>query len=332
MICRTGRVRGERRAGIGVRRLRAWWRFVRREVARRGRSRWSRWRPARPDRAGRARTGRVPAGPGSAARGEAGRGSAWPEMAWRRGILAGRVLLVPPQCPACHVRLRRGPAFCRACGRDAAQALRRPPRVWVRDGDRAPFPVIAAGPLEGAWGKATRAYKADPSPGVAGVVLPPMRRLAGRAAKSLGIASGERVTLVPVPMASVRRRERGFNPAEALARALTEGTSWSFVPDGLERRRFRRPLRGLSAWRRREEVAGAFAAGPGADRLAGSRVVLVDDVVTTGATLRAAMEALRAAGVTPVGALALARTRRPGRLDGGRPEGGPGEEGCSAKS
>ena len=240
--------------------------------------------------------------------------------------------MVPPQCPACHVRLSRGPAFCRTCGRDAVRRLRRPPRVWVHGGDHPVFPVIAAGPLVGAWGRAVRAYKADPTPGVSGVVLPPMLRVARCAREGMGIASGEPVTLVPVPMAAVRRRERGFNPAEELARALAAGTGWTSVPDGLERRQYRRPLRGLSAQRRREEVAGAFAAGPGLARLAGSRVVLVDDVVTTGATLRVAIEALRAAGMTPAGALALARTRRPGRSGGGRREGGSGEGECSAKS
>jgi predicted amidophosphoribosyltransferase len=202
--------------------------------------------------------------------------------------------------------------------------------VW--DGDRPAFPVLAAGPLAGAWGRAIRAYKADPTPGVSRVVLPPMMVVARRAKRGLRMAAEERATLVPVPMAAVRRRERGFNPAEELARALAAGTGWTCVPDGLERRQYRRPLRGLSAQRRREEVAGAFVAGPGVARLAGSRVVLVDDVVTTGATLRVAMEALRAAGMAPAGALALARTQRPGRLDGGRREGGPGDGECSAKS
>jgi predicted amidophosphoribosyltransferase len=247
-------------------------------------------------------------------------------------LRCGGVLVVPPQCPACHVRLRRGPAFCRECGRDAARRLRRPPRVWVHSGDHPVFPVLAAGPLAGAWGRAVRAYKTDPAPGVAGVVVSPMVSVARRAREGLGIASDEPVTLVPVPMAAVRRRERGFNPAEELARALAAGTGWTCVPDGLERRQYRRPLRGLSARRRREEVAGAFVAGPGLARLAGSRVVLVDDVVTTGATLGVAMETLRAAGMAPAGALALARTRRPGRSEGGRREGGPGERECSAKS
>jgi predicted amidophosphoribosyltransferase len=251
----------------------------------------------------------------------------------RQGLLDLRgcsVLAVPPQCPACQVRLRRGPAFCRECGRDAARRLRRPLRDWLDEGP--PFLVVAAGPLAGAWGRAVRAYKADPAPGVAGVVLPPMRRTARRARPGLGIAPGETVTLVPVPMAAVRRRERGFNPAEELARAVAVEVGWASVPDGLERRRFRRPLRGLSAQRRREEVAGAFVAGPGLPRLAGSRVVLVDDVVTTGATLRAATEALRAAGMVPLGALALARTRRPGEPEGSHREGGSGEGECSAKS
>ena len=187
-----------------------------------------------------------------------------------RALSRWRGLAVPPQCPACHVRLSRGPAFCRKCGRDAARKLRRPPRVWLRDGGLPAFPVIAAGPLAGSWGRAVRAYKADPAPGVAGVVLPPMLRVARRARNGLRIASGEPVTLVPVPMAAVRRRERGFNPAEELARALAAGTGWTSVPDGARAPAVPAPAaRSLRAAAARGSGGGVCA--PGRER-PGSRV------------------------------------------------------------
>jgi ComF family protein len=110
---------------------------------------------------------------------------------------------------------------------------------------------------------------------------------------------------VPVPLHPARRRRRGFNQAALLAAALAERTGVA-VEDCLER-----------AGRGRAQVGRGRAeriAGPGADvRLAPGarappRAVLVDDVITTGATLAACARALRAGGCREVVALAYART------------------------
>jgi ComF family protein len=120
--------------------------------------------------------------------------------------------------------------------------------------------------------------------------------------------------IVPVPLHPARQAERGFNQAELLARAC--GRRWGVPvwPRVLRRVRPTRPQTELDGAARRANVRGAFAA-PRPAAIAGRRLVLVDDVLTTGATLGAAATALRASGAALVGALVLARVTGRG-LDG----------------
>ncbi|HMB52471.1 MAG TPA: phosphoribosyltransferase family protein, partial [Thermoanaerobaculia bacterium] len=115
-----------------------------------------------------------------------------------------------------------------------------------------------------------------------------------------------------VPLHPWRRLRRGYNQAERLARPLAARLGLPYAT-ALRRRRATPPQTALSRDDRRRNVAGAFAvARRGAGRVAGRRVLLVDDVATTGATLDAAARALRAAGARRVVALAAARTPFPG--------------------
>ena len=117
--------------------------------------------------------------------------------------------------------------------------------------------------------------------------------------------------LVPGPLGRRRLRERGYNQAAALAAALAVGAGLRAEPGALQRSRETVTQTALDPKARRDNVAGAFVVrgAPGAVR--GKKVVLVDDVLTTGATLGAAAEALHAAGAAEIGAITLARAGKP---------------------
>ena len=117
---------------------------------------------------------------------------------------------------------------------------------------------------------------------------------------------GWRVDLVvPVPLGRQRMMERGYNQVGLIAKPLAAIQGWHYSPDVLVRTRETRSQVGLSPLERKENISGAFRAEP--VLAAGKSVLLVDDVVTTGATLAACSDALAKAGAEVVYALTLAR-------------------------
>jgi ComF family protein len=111
--------------------------------------------------------------------------------------------------------------------------------------------------------------------------------------------------VAPMPMHWRKRWERGFNQAELLARPIAQRYGVP-VSSHLRRSRYTESQAGLTEAGRQKNLKHSFVVRrPG--QIAGKRILLVDDVFTTGATLRAAAQALKAAGVSHVTALALAR-------------------------
>lgn len=111
--------------------------------------------------------------------------------------------------------------------------------------------------------------------------------------------------VAPVPLSPERLRERGYNQAALLAEQVSDAVGGVYAP-WLLTRTDRPPQRTLSAAQRQQNLRGAIAcADP--TLVGGRRILVVDDVMTTGATLGACADALVAAGATRVGALVLAR-------------------------
>lgn len=207
----------------------------------------------------------------------------------RAGISAGATaalqVLAPAQCAACDTPVPSHATFCSGCGdpEPAEPALLH--GTWAAASYSPPLSVAIA------------RMKFGPRPDVAQRLLewfqPPLARCEAGAPQ-----------VVPVPLHPWRLAERGFNPAALLARGVAGRFGLRFAPALLQRTTCTARQSDLSRAERRHNVRGAFQV---ARSRVPARVVLVDDVVTTGATLDACRKALQAAGVAEVGAVALAR-------------------------
>ena len=111
--------------------------------------------------------------------------------------------------------------------------------------------------------------------------------------------------IVPIPLHPRRRRRRGYNQSELLARPLAEAVGVACSATALRRTRHTAPQVGLGPEARAANVQGAFDAA--AEEVAGRTILLIDDVLTTGATMTAAAAALLAVGAASVSAYCLAR-------------------------
>ena len=198
------------------------------------------------------------------------------------------------RCDACGVPtpnrvLRRG--RCLACAR------LRPP--WSR--------LVAAGPYGGKLQEVIGAIKFGDRPELAVALGRLMEESFDAATPSLRTDDVD--VVVPIPLSRRRAVERGFNQAEQIARVVARKRTLPLETRALEKRRERgerEPQSRLSAARRRRLDAAAFRARE--PLVWGRRILLVDDVVTTGSTLRAASKALLAAGARDVRVAVVART------------------------
>lgn len=130
------------------------------------------------------------------------------------------------------------------------------------------------------------------------------RALADRATPLAEMESPE--LIIPVPLHPKRLKERGFNQALVLAQILFPKGRKLISPDLMIRNRWTEPQVGLSGQNRRQNLVGAFSVRV-PKKIAGRRILLVDDVFTTGTTLNECAKVLQASGASQVEALTLAR-------------------------
>ncbi|HEY7346757.1 MAG TPA: ComF family protein [Ktedonobacterales bacterium] len=205
-------------------------------------------------------------------------------------------LLFPPRCVGCA---RGGHWFCPVCVAAIA-----PAPAW-KEGLEPLAGLWVAGLYEDPLRTAIHALKYEGKRQVAG----PLGRLlvATYRSQNAGDTRMRFDALLPVPLHPKRQAERGYNQSALLARRLARGVGVPIVEDALRRSRNTPQQAGLEGTKRRANVAGAFACEPGHPALVGRRLLLVDDVCATGATLAACAWALRAAGAREVWGLTLAR-------------------------
>jgi len=210
--------------------------------------------------------------------------------------LAGSLLnlLAPPRCLACEALDPEASGYCAECGE--------PQPLLDIACEIAGVPVFAGARYAEPLISAIHRFKYGSAPELCGALC----RQAARGIDLLGI---ERTDVwVPVPLHPLRLAERGYNQAALLARELSSPQRARVDTRRLRRVRHTEQQAMRDRRGRAQNVAEAFRARSGASDRATQprRIVLVDDVVTTGATLFACIQALRAAGDEVVGCVAVA--------------------------
>lgn len=211
-------------------------------------------------------------------------------------------LLLPPRCPGCGLE---GAVLCDACTEPLARRLDEPAGAPIGLPVRMPANIVQLEWCAAFTGPPRAAIHALKYDGERRLVRPLAEMLAARWRRA---GAGGSV-LVPVPVHVARLRDRGFDQAVLLARALGPMLGLPVV-EAVARQESTRAQHALGQQDRSRNVQHAFACRQDAvASVRGRWVILIDDVVTTGATIASCAEALRRAGVTAVSALTVARER-----------------------
>ncbi len=233
-------------------------------------------------------------------------------------------LVFPPRCAGC---LGFGHWFCDACAQEVLPASARLACLFCgqelpKTAQSAGFPCPACGESWG-WMGAAALHEGPIRPAIHAFKYEGRVELAPSLARYLRAVTAETPwaavfpqldAMAPVPLHSDRFRERGFNQAELLTRSLASSANKPVLKEAILRTEATRSQVGLSPAERADNVAGKFWAD--SQTVAGLTLLLVDDVLTTGATMRECAAALRSQGASAVYGLALARpTMGPGAKD-----------------
>lgn len=208
-------------------------------------------------------------------------------------------LVYPPRCPLCGMAIADQGGLCIDCFSE----LELPSGSLAQDGE-----VIAATLYNEASRKLILSFKHGGKIALASLLGQLM-------AARLPPADGEPALLIPVPLHRTRLWQRGFNQAALLAREIEKRGKGELLVDGLTRRKRTPSLGGLGKEEREAALAGAITVrARNARRIAGRDVILVDDVLTSGATSNACIEALVEAGAKTIRVACFARVNEgPGR-------------------
>ena len=210
-----------------------------------------------------------------------------------RLLTAGLDLIFPPRCAGCG---RVDARWCDRCQRDLEQVacLARERIVDGLDG------AATTGVHEGVLQTAIHALKYENVPELA-------QTLAARMEQVIVQLDWQIDMIAPVPLHTTRLEERGYNQSQLIGDQLARRLNSMCLPEALERSRNTPSQVGLNAQERKMNVSDAFHALP--ELVSGRHILLVDDVLTTGATLQACAEAARAAGAAAVYGLTVSTAR-----------------------
>jgi len=213
-------------------------------------------------------------------------------------------LFLKSNCPLCQ-RPAAG-EFCPYCHKQVQRCqLTEPGRFWHSEQR-----VFVWGEYGGALKRAIAALKYDGNPQLA----KPLGGWLAEAWLSFPELAIDNLTVVPIPLHQEKLKERGFNQAELLAESFCELTGLPLQRHGLERVKNTQALFALTPQQRQAEMKNALSLGKDfRRRLPRDRVLLVDDIYTSGTTVKSAIQILKLSGISVYGTVALATPNKSDR-------------------
>jgi ComF family protein len=220
---------------------------------------------------------------------------------WTKKYFQGFLkLFLQSSCPLCQRQTSE--EFCPNCTRQLLKChLKDPNFLWKQ-----PLPVFVWGAYGGSLKRAIAAMKYENHPEIAR----PLGQWLGEAWMLHSQPNSKQPVVVPIPLHKSRQKERGFNQAALIAQSFCEITGFKLKENGLQRMQNTQAQFGLSVSERQKNLAEAFEIGQDFRRPSDAPILLVDDIYTTGATARAAVQTLHQNRIPVCGLVATATTTK----------------------
>lgn len=223
-------------------------------------------------------------------------------LALAKLLRQGQDFLFKPPCPICQ--RTSASTFCQDCSRKIAECRRRNYHIQAPELP----PLYCWGRYESTLKQSLAKLKYDHQERVA----IPLGQYLGELwqASFAGVSAAREWSAIPIPLHRERQRQRGYNQADLIAQSFCKVVGLRLKSQGLIRPRATTAQYGLSRVARYENLQHAFIPGPDLSGLAPSaQVILIDDIFTTGATLKAAVNTLQRKGIQVAALLAVAASQ-----------------------
>lgn len=205
-------------------------------------------------------------------------------------------LFLQSSCPLCQRPAE--PEICQDCSRQLqSQQLKNPAQFW-----RDEFPLFVWGNYEGKLKQALAALKYDRHAELGEI----FGRWIGQTWLESSLVQ-QKLTLIPIPLHAQKLKERGFNQAELIARGFSQVTGYPIQPHALIRFKETKAMYRLKPRERAENLKNAFKIGIITNLT--SKILLIDDIYTTGTTAKEAANCLRSHQIPVIGIATLASSR-----------------------
>ena len=202
-------------------------------------------------------------------------------------------------CPFCHRSNAR--IICNYCQQKLAseQLLSGDRRSWRGD-----LPLFAWGRYDGQLKQAIAKLKYHNQPEIGRI----LGNWLGKAWLNSSVSKPNKVTVIPIPLHQAKQQQRGFNQAEVIAKGFCQQTDYGLQPQGLIRIRNTEAMFNLQdAASRQNNIHNAFIVGK---KLPKTPVLLLDDIYTTGTTVKEAYQTLRRYNIKVIGVVVTAKAGR----------------------